>query len=52
MIRDPAIFQYGMLLLYVAALIRHAYAGNWWNCLYWVSAGLINVAVTFGMKGR
>lgn len=44
----PALFNFVLLGLYLCAAIRWAYAREWWQSLYWLSACGITSAITFG----
>jgi len=45
---DPRIFNYVMMGMCLCAAARWTLAGQWWQVLYWIAAGLITVAVTNG----
>lgn len=47
---DPKIFNYVILTLYALNAIRWAFAGNWTDVSYWLSAFAITATVTFGYK--
>jgi hypothetical protein len=44
---DPRVFNYLILALSVAAAIRLAFAGDWWQAAYWAGAVILNSSVTF-----
>lgn len=45
--KDPDIFPKFILILYFCSCFRYAAADNWWKALYWFSAALITISVTF-----
>jgi hypothetical protein len=47
---DPRAFNVLIILLFIAAAIRWAFAGNWPQAGYWASAAVLNVFVTLGVK--
>lgn len=47
---DPRFFNVLIIVLFVAAAVRWAFAGNWPQAGYWISAALLNVFVTIGVK--
>jgi hypothetical protein len=49
-ILDPRAFNVLIILLFIAAAIRWAFAGNWPQAGYWASAAVLNVFVTVGVK--
>lgn len=44
---DQNLFNYLLIVLYMASATRHLFAGNWWDVLYWVGATCLTVGVTF-----
>lgn len=49
-IRSPAIFNYIIMALYMGSAIRWAWARQWTDMFYWLSALAITMTVTFGYK--
>lgn len=47
---DPRIFNFVIMALYAASVVRWAYAGRWADACYWLSALAITATVTFGYK--
>ena len=45
---DPRIFNVAIIVLFVAATVRWAFAGDFMQAMYWLGATVLNVAV-FGM---
>lgn len=45
---DPRLFNYLILVLFAFATVRWAFAGNYWESLYWLGAFILNIAVTWG----
>jgi hypothetical protein len=50
-IRDPRIFQFLLLAIYSANVVRWSFERRWGNVLYWLGAGLITVGITFFKYG-
>lgn len=48
---NPAIFNYIILALYAAGAVRWAIDRNPGQTLYWFGALILQIAVTFYMKG-
>lgn len=46
---DPRIFNYLIMCLYCINSVRWAFAGEWAQAAYWISALGITASVTFGM---
>ena len=49
-LQDPRSFNVLIILMFIAASVRWAFAGNWPQAGYWGSAALLNVFVTIGSK--
>jgi len=47
---DPAIFNYTLIVLQMAAAVRWWYAGNYAQMIYWVCATGLVWVVTWGMR--
>lgn len=47
---DPRAFNVLIIVLFVAAAVRWAFAGNWPQAGYWLSAALLNVFVTLQVR--
>ena len=47
LISDPRFFPVVIMILFACAAIRYAIAKNWGQALYWGSALVLNIAVTF-----
>lgn len=47
---DPRAMNVLIIVLFVVAGIRWAFAGNWPQSGYWLSAALLNVFLTIGVK--
>lgn len=47
---DPRFFNVLIIAMFLAAAIRWAVEKNWSQAGYWVSAALLNVFVTMGVK--
>ena len=45
---DPRLFNFLIMGLYALNVVRWAWAGNWADALYWLSALGITATVTFG----
>ena len=43
---DPRAFNVAIIVLFLAAAVRWAFARNWPQAAYWVSAAVLNVTVT------
>lgn len=43
---DPRAFNVLIIILFLAAAVRWAYAGNWPQSGYWASAAVLNIFVT------
>lgn len=50
--KDPRLFSYVILVLYVCNSTRWVFAGNWGQALYWLAAFLITFSVTFMMGAK
>jgi hypothetical protein len=48
--KDPRIFNYVIMSLYLLNSIRWAFAGKWGDVAYWISACCITASVTWGYK--
>ena len=48
LITDPKAFNYLIMVLYFMNSIRWAFAGNYADVCYWLSAFAITATVTFG----
>lgn len=48
-VNDPRLISYVIMCLYCANSIRWAFAGEWAQASYWLSALGITASVTFGM---
>lgn len=46
-ITDPRALNFLLMLLYTANSIRWAYAKSWQDSLYWGSALLLTISITF-----
>jgi hypothetical protein len=49
---DPRLFNIVILVLFGATAIRWAIEKNWGQATYWLAALVLNIAVTFMMKGQ
>lgn len=49
---DPAIFNYIILALYVAATARWMAAGNLFQTIYWFGAVVMMIGITFFMETK
>lgn len=47
LLHDPRLFNYILMSLNIGGSIRFAFAGRWWDAMYWVSAFLLTFCVTF-----
>lgn len=47
---NPAIFNWTIIGMFIAASIRWAVAGNLPQAGYWLAAAFLNVCVTLGTK--
>jgi hypothetical protein len=50
LVRDPRLFNCLLLFLNLCSAVRWAYAGRWWNALYWIAAFTLTFVITFGRK--
>lgn len=48
---DPRAFNVAIIVLFLAAAIRWAFARNWPQACYWVAAAALNISITF-MGGK
>jgi hypothetical protein len=49
---DPRIFNFVLMGLYICASARWFFAGDWGKGLYWISALLLVVCITFFMGAK
>jgi hypothetical protein len=49
-IKDPRVFSYLIMTLYVLNILRWAYEHKWADVWYWISALSITATVTFGYR--
>lgn len=47
---DPRFFNWLIMSLYLINSARWAFAQNWPQCLYWLAAFQITLAVTWGVS--
>ena len=52
LLKDPAVFNYVIMVLYVLNTTRWAIDQNWPQVLYWLAAFQINLAVTWTQWGN
>jgi hypothetical protein len=43
---DPRLFNVVIILMFIAAAVRWAFERNWPQSVYWLSAAVLNAAVT------
>jgi hypothetical protein len=48
---DPRLFNIVIMLLFAASAVRWAFAGNYWQALYWSASLVITLAATRTMNG-
>ena len=47
---DPRIFNYVLMVLYAANLVRWAIQRSWSDAFYWTGALIINAAITWRVR--
>lgn len=47
---DPRIFNFILIAIYAANIVRWGYAGSFADAMYWSGALWITLAVTFGYQ--
>lgn len=48
--KDPRVFNYLIMSLYILNGVRWAYEGKWGDVAYWLSACAITASVTWGYR--
>lgn len=49
-LKDPKIFNYIILILYILCAVRWAFEKNYGQFIYWVGAIILTYAITFLIK--
>lgn len=50
-LQDPRVFSVLIILMFIAASIRWAFASNWPQATYWAAGAVLNIAV-LAMAGK
>ncbi len=49
-LQDPRIFNFLIIVMFLGAAIRWAWAGNYSQVAYWIAAAVLNVATLPGIS--